>query len=164
VPANLQSNVALKSTVSDLWQNVLSARTYQTYNVGYRTYTSLLASNGVIWIGKRMSPISEDILIYFVAHCFKNLKLFTILQNFDPTTNLCVADVEIFYSYANLHLKASKSDPFRKGVTIQLDISNHTICPFSVIKKYMAVRRGREAPFCLSDPLFIKEDGCALDK
>jgi hypothetical protein len=25
---------------------------------------------------------------------------FTILQNFDPTTNLCVADVEIFYSTA----------------------------------------------------------------
>jgi hypothetical protein len=34
VPANLQSNVALKSTVSDLWQNVFSARTYQTYNAG----------------------------------------------------------------------------------------------------------------------------------
>lgn len=67
--------MALKSTVSDLWQNVLSARTYQTYNVGYRTYTSFLASNGVIWIGKRMPPISKDILIYFVAHCFKNLKL-----------------------------------------------------------------------------------------
>ena len=46
--------MALKSTVSDLRQSVLSARTYQTYNVGYRTYTSFLASNGVIWIGKRM--------------------------------------------------------------------------------------------------------------
>jgi hypothetical protein len=34
-----------------------------------------LASNGVIWIGKRMPPISEDILIYIVAHCLKNLKL-----------------------------------------------------------------------------------------
>ena len=56
-----------------------------------------------------------------------------------------------------------KSDPFRKGVTIQLHISNHTICPFSVIKKYLAVRRGREAPFCLSDPLFIKDE-CALDR
>ena len=87
---------------------------------------------------------------------------FTILQNFDPITNLCVADVEIFYSCANLHLKAFKSDPFRKGVTIQLHISNHNICPFSAIKKYLAVRRCREAPF--SDPLFIKEDGCALDR
>ena len=82
----------------------------------------------------------------------------------DPTTNPCVADVEIVYSYANLHLKASKSNPFRKGVTIQLHISNHTICPFSAIKKYLTVRRGRATPFCLSDPLFIKEDGCALDR
>ena len=89
---------------------------------------------------------------------------FTSLLNFDHTTNLCVADVAIFYSYANLHMKASKLDPLRKGVTIQLHISNHTICPFSAIKKYLAVRRGKEAPFCLSDPLFIKEDGCALDR
>jgi hypothetical protein len=29
---------------------------------------------------------------------------------------------------------------------------------------FLAVRRGREAPFCLSEPLFIKEDGCALDR
>jgi hypothetical protein len=34
-----------------------------------------LASTGVIWTGKRKPPISEDILIYIVAHCFKNLKL-----------------------------------------------------------------------------------------
>jgi hypothetical protein len=54
--------------------------------------------------------------------------------------------------------------PFRKGVTIQLHISNHTSCPFSAIKKYLTVTRGRETPFCLSDPLFIKEDGCALDR
>jgi hypothetical protein len=50
--------------------------------------------------------------------------IFQVWRICDPTTNLCVADVEIVYSYANLHLKASKSDPFRKGVTIQLHISN----------------------------------------
>jgi hypothetical protein len=50
---------------------------------------------------------------------------------------------------------------FLKGKKVLHYISNHTICPFSAIKKYLAVRRGNEAPFCLSDPLFIKEDGCA---
>ena len=52
--------------------------------------------------------------------CFGFLRYgeFTILQDFGPTTNLCVAEVVIFYSYAKLHLKASKSGPFRKGVTI----------------------------------------------
>ena len=42
--------------------------------------------------------------------CFGFLRCgeFTILQNFYPTTNLCVADVQIFYSYTNVHLKASK--------------------------------------------------------
>jgi hypothetical protein len=77
-----------------------------------------------------------------VAFCFfLRCGEFTIWQNFDPTTNLCVTDVEIFYSYADLPLQASKSDPFRKGITIQLHISNHNICPLSVIKTYLAVRR-----------------------
>ncbi|VDI72592.1 Hypothetical predicted protein [Mytilus galloprovincialis] len=50
VPASLTSNVALKSTVSDLWRHVLSTRTSQTYKVGYRAYTAFLANNGVVWL------------------------------------------------------------------------------------------------------------------
>ncbi|CAG2192356.1 unnamed protein product [Mytilus edulis] len=263
VPASLTSNVALKSTVSDLWRHVLSTRTSQTYKVGYRAYTAFLANNGVVWLGKPMPPISEDILIYFVAHCYKNLRLlhttiklylcgirfyyiqsncdhpfdytnestllrlnmimravkriqgehnskprlpitfqvlgricnslragvfstftdcmletactvaffgflrcgeFTVSKHFDSTVNLSVTDVEILDSYAILHLKTSKTDPFRKGVSIQLHKSDHTICPFSAVQKYIAIRKGREASFCFSDPLFVKENGNALDR
>ena len=263
MPASLTSNVALKSTVSDLWRHVLSTRTSQTYKVGYRAYTAFLANNGVVWLGKPMPPISEDILIYFVAHCYKNLRLlhttiklylcgirfyyiqsncdhpfdytnestllrlnmimraikriqgehnskprlpitfqvlgricnslragvfstftdcmletactvaffgflrcgeFTVSKHFDSTVNLSVTDVEILDSYAILHLKTSKTDPFRKGVSIQLHKSDHTICPFSAVQKYIAIRKGREASFCFSDPLFVKENGNALDR
>ncbi|CAG2252701.1 unnamed protein product [Mytilus edulis] len=77
---------------------------------------------------------------------------------------VCVTDVEILDSYAILHLKTSKTDPFRKGVSIQLHKSDHTICPFSAVQKYIAIRKGREASFCFSDPLFVKENGNALDR
>ncbi|CAC5385537.1 unnamed protein product [Mytilus coruscus] len=85
-------------------------------------------------------------------------------KHFDSTVNLSVTDVEILDSYAILHLKTSKTDPFRKDVSIQLHKSDHTICPFSAIKKYIAIRKGREASFCFSDPLFVKENGSALDR
>ncbi|CAC5381129.1 unnamed protein product [Mytilus coruscus] len=41
---------------------------------------------------------------------------FTVSKHFDSTVNLSVTDVEILNSYAILHLKTSKTDPFRKGV------------------------------------------------
>ncbi|VDH99763.1 Hypothetical predicted protein [Mytilus galloprovincialis] len=92
------------------------------------------------------------------------MKQFTVSKHFDSTVNLSVTDVEILDSYAILHLKTSKTDPFRKGVSIQLHKSDHTICPFSAVQKYIAIRKGREASFCFSDPLFVKENGNALDR
>ncbi|CAC5425910.1 unnamed protein product [Mytilus coruscus] len=86
---------------------------------------------------------------------------FTVSKHFDSTVNLSVTDVEILDSYAIVHLKTSKTDPFRKGVSIQLHKSDH---PFSVVQKYIAIRKGREASFCFSDPLFVKENGSALDR
>ncbi|CAC5392058.1 unnamed protein product [Mytilus coruscus] len=88
---------------------------------------------------------------------------FTVSKHFDSTVNLSVTDVEILDSYAILHLKTSKTDPFRKGVSIQLHKSDHTICPFSVVQKYIANRKGREAS-CFSDPLFVKDNGSVLDR
>ncbi|CAG2249582.1 unnamed protein product [Mytilus edulis] len=85
-------------------------------------------------------------------------------KHFDSTVNLSVTDVEILDSYAILHLKTSKTDPFRKSVSIQLHKSDHTICPISAVQKYFAIRNGREASFCYSDPLFVKENGSALDR
>lgn len=253
----------LEATVSSLWENVLSSRSNKTYSVGFRTYINFLALNGVVWVTRHMPPISEEILIYFIAHCFKNLKLlhttiklylcgirfhyilnncpnplvntdesslsrlhmilravkriqgehkqnqrlpitfqvlgricnslrrgvfstftdcmletactiaffgflrcseFTTLQTFDPSFNLCIGDVHIFINHAVIHLKASKTDPFRKGVDIQLHQTNHNICPFTVLKRYLAIRKGRGAPVSVSDPLFIKDDGNPLDR
>ncbi|CAC5385961.1 unnamed protein product [Mytilus coruscus] len=84
---------------------------------------------------------------------------FTVSKHFDSTVNLSVLD-----SYAILHLKISKTDPFHKSVSIQLHKSDHTVCSFSAIKKYFAIRKVREESFCFSYPLFVKENGSALDR
>ncbi|CAC5357491.1 FPGS [Mytilus coruscus] len=100
-------------------------------------------------------PLNQSVIDDVVNIQFLNILILS---------NLSVTDVEILDSYAILHLKTSKTDPFRKGVSIQLHKSDHTICPFSVVQKYIVIRKGREASFCFSDPLFVKEKGSALDR
>lgn len=89
----------------------------------------------------------------------------TVSKYFVRSVNLSVTHVEILDPYAILHVKTSKTDPFCKGVSIHLHISDHTNCPFfSFKKKYIWVRKDREASFCFSVPMFIKENGSALDR
>ena len=57
-----------------------------------------------------------------------------------------------------VHLKASKSDPFRKGVDVFVGITNHTLCPVSAILVYLAARGSNPGPF------FRFEDGRPLTR
>ena len=57
-----------------------------------------------------------------------------------------------------LHLKRSKTDPFRRGADVYLERSANDMCPVSSLFAYMAVRG------TLSGPLFIFSDGCPLSR
>ncbi len=52
---------------------------------------------------------------------------------FDPSSHLCVNDISVddhtAPSIVKLRLKASKTDPFRKGVEIILGRTRNSICP-----------------------------------
>ena len=63
----------LQQTVNDLWKGAISDRTRASYSQGYKTYVRFLALNNVTWLS--LPPISEDILIYFVAHCHSTQQL-----------------------------------------------------------------------------------------
>ena len=54
---------------------------------------------------------------------------FTILHSFDPECNVCMEDVHFHNDRVTLHLKASKTDPFREGVDIHLFSSGASVCP-----------------------------------
>lgn len=256
------SNVALSQTVSRLWSFSISDRTKVAYETGYNHFLNFLLLNGVILVEGKPCLVTEDVLIYFVAHCFKNLKLqystiklylsgiryqciqnnidspfqyssnsmekismflnsvkrlqkpvtrnrlpitFDILQQicrklkegifsaftdcmlftafvvafygflrcgeftvhdaklFDKECNLCLSDISFQSDYAVLHLKQSKTDPFRKGVDIQLHKLNHEFCPYTALNSYLLLRKAKGF-FQSYDPLFINESGQALER
>jgi len=65
----------------------------------------------------------------------------------DSRDNPCLITVSI---------KQSKTDPFRKGVTLYLGTTNHPVCPVSGILPYLALRDNQ------SGPLFLTKEGQGL--
>jgi hypothetical protein len=51
----------------------------------------------------------------------------------------------------HLTLKASKTDPFRKGVTISVGRTGKHLCPVVALLAYLAVRGGQEGPLFQHD-------------
>ena len=81
-------------------------------------------------------------------------------SSFDPAVYLCFGDVSVDNidspSLIQVRLKASKIDPFRKGVSVFLGVTGCSLCPVAAIFNYM-VRLGSEAgPFFLfTDSSFL---------
>ena len=72
-------------------------------------------------------------------------------REYDATVHLSYGDVRVDSTenpqFLEVAIKASKTDPFRKGVTVYLGRTNNDLCPVSAILAYM-VQRGSEAgPF-----------------
>ena len=82
--------------------------------------------------------------------------------SFDAAAHLCFGDIAINSrtepSAMTVHLKSSKTDPFRKGVSLLIGTGNAEICPVAAVLSYM-VQRG-PAP----GPLFRFSDGCYLTR
>ncbi|KAL3863081.1 hypothetical protein ACJMK2_004857 [Sinanodonta woodiana] len=87
---------------------------------------------------------------------------FTIRDLFDPTIHLCVGDVHFQQETAFLKLKSSKTDPFRKGVTIQLHATGRVLCPYSALKNFMQFRIHSSPQFYA--PLLVSSTGEALSR
>jgi hypothetical protein len=82
---------------------------------------------------------------------------------FDKEFNLCLSDISVQSDYAVIHLKHSKTDPFRNGVDIQLHRLNHELCLYTPLNNYLMLRKAKG--FLQSyDPLFINESGQALER
>ena len=72
-------------------------------------------------------------------------------SSFHRDFTLCLADVQINWSrqMIYIHLKVSKTDPFRCGVTVRISGTGSPICPFVALLKFL--RRRGSAP----GPLFV---------
>ena len=83
-------------------------------------------------------------------------------KEFDPTTTLCSSDIAVDNkeapSVVRVILRHSKTDPFRKGVSIFLGRTFRDLCPVLAMLAFMAKRPA------IPGPLFIFRDGTFLTR
>ena len=81
---------------------------------------------------------------------------------FDPQVHLTWGDIAVDIPkdprVLGVTIKASKTDPFRKGITIFLGKVASDLCPLSAVLAYMVSKR------CRSGPLFTFQDGRPLTR
>ena len=83
-------------------------------------------------------------------------------REFDPEADLSEGDVAlddlVNPTVVRVHIKASKTDPFRQGFYVYLGATGNDLCPVAAVSAYLAVR-GRE-----SGPFFRFASGTALTR
>ena len=104
---------------------------------------------------------SYDHIMLWAACClgffgFLRAGEFTTNSPFDPSTHLEVSDVQtdalVDPTCFKIHIKCSKTDPFRVGCDIYMGHSNDVICPVVAIATFLALRGASHGPlFCYSD-------------
>ena len=83
--------------------------------------------------------------------------------SFDPSVHLCYGDVALDSAdpptLIQVRLKASKTDPFRQGVSVYLGATGGDICPVAAVLDYMVRRGPGVGPFfTFSDGSFLTRD------
>ena len=70
---------------------------------------------------------------------------------YNPQGHLSVGDVKLDRlvgpSLVSVNIKASKTDPFSKGVVIYLGRTDNLLCPVAAVAAYLAVRGNTPGPF-----------------
>lgn len=87
---------------------------------------------------------------------------FTVLSEINVNDCLLTQDVMCFENSVVLNLKQSKTDPFRKGVQIQLFKTNTNVCPVSAIHKYLDLKA--RAFSRVPNPFFVTKEGSVLTR
>ena len=80
----------------------------------------------------------------------------TQTRRYDPASTLCFEDVTYKQPNILIHIKSSKTDPFREGCTICLSPSSADVCPVSNLLTYLNLHPTR------SGPLFVYADKTLL--
>ena len=111
----------------------------------------------------------HDTIMLWAAYClafFGFLRIGEITvpsdSGYDPSTHLSLADVAFNHatdpSQMDIFIKQSKTDPFRKGVTLTLGRTQSQLCPVAVMASYI-VKRGQ-----IPRPLFQFQNGTFLTR
>ena len=94
-------------------------------------------------------------------HAFLRVSEYTSkkVREYDPETTLCFHDITVNSNLSiSIHIKASKTDPFRQGTTLHLFRNNSPLCPVQALLDYLASRPPARGP------LFLWQDGRYLTR
>ena len=73
------------------------------------------------------------------------------MKSYDPGCHLSAGDVTLDSltspKVVQIHIKALKTDPFRKGVMVYLGRTDNILCPVGAVTAYLAVRGKSPGPF-----------------
>ena len=86
---------------------------------------------------------------------------FTVKSEIAEDTNLCLGDITLGKEKIVVHLKQSKTDPFRNGVDLPIFATNNAVCPVNALNEYLKVRID---PRDQSKALFLLRDGFPLTR
>ena len=76
-------------------------------------------------------------------------------SQFNPLVHLSTTDVSITSTGClTLHLKASKTDPYRQGCSLLIAPPHHSVCAVRALRKYLALR-----PTSRTSPLYVFQSG-----
>ncbi len=126
----------------------------------------LLRKMKIIWDDQAED---SDIVMLWAACClaffgFLRAGEFTVPDDssFDPSVHLCWGDLAVDKpvnpAVLSVTLKASKTDPFRKGITLYIGRATSDLCPVSAVLAYLTVRGKKPGP------LFVFKDGKPLTR
>ena len=68
------------------------------------------------------------------------------INTFDGKTTLLFTDTHIARSQIHIHIKTSKTDPFRHGCTIKIAITGNDICPVTAHKHFLSLHPTIQGP------------------
>ena len=103
--------------------------------------------------------VYEDVLFWAMALVgffgFMRVSEFTVPYQFNPDLHLTLQDLSLSkdFSSAQLRLKASKTDPFRRGYGVVFGSTSDAVCPILAILLYLNLRTS------VPGPLFMRQDG-----
>ena len=89
---------------------------------------------------------------------------FIVNSPFNPDIHLAVSDVQadslVNPSSFRIHIKCSKTDPFRQGCHIYIGAGKRNLCPVRALTQYLHVRGSTPGPLFL----FLLSDGTTLHR
>lgn len=88
---------------------------------------------------------------------------FTVKDDFSENDNLCLTDVLISSDSVTVTLKTSKTDPFRKGITINIHATKNNVCPLLALESYIKLRNLKNLPK-QTNALFVSSNGHPLTR